>query len=228
MKVVILAAGMGKRLGSKIPKPLTILANNKTILDFQLERLEKVASLSDITLVVGYKKDHILEKHPNLTYVYNDKYNKTNTSKSLLLALQTIKADDILWLNGDIYFDEDVLAKIVTANVSSILVDNKKCGEEEVKYRVDAEGNVAEISKTIKKAQGEALGINLIKKKDLSLFKEHLGSVADNDYFEKAIENMIKKDQAKIKPVNVGELFCQEIDFAEDLERVQYYLRSQS
>ena len=227
MKVVILTAGMGKRLGGKIPKPLTALVGDKTILDYQIENLQKFVSLEDILLVVGYKKEIILEKYPSITHVCNDNYAETNTSKSLLLALEEIDNDDVLWLNGDIYFDGSLLTKIIGAKDSSVLVDNKKCGEEEVKYCVDSDGNIEEISKTIKNAQGEALGINLMKKKDLSLFKKHLRLVDDNDYFEKALENMIKQDKVEIQPINIEKYFCQEIDFPEDLQMVKQYLNGE-
>ena len=45
---------------------------------------------------------------PTLNFVFNDKYQTTNTAKSLLLALQKIN-DDVICVAGDLYFDEDVL-----------------------------------------------------------------------------------------------------------------------
>jgi len=73
-------------------------------------------------------------------------------------------------------------------------------------------------------AKGEALGINLIKAKDLGLFKQELEKVDKKDYFEKALENLTLRDGLKLKPVNVGEFFCHEIDFPEDLEKVKKYV----
>ncbi|MBC7318867.1 NTP transferase domain-containing protein, partial [Candidatus Bipolaricaulota bacterium] len=54
MKVVILAAGVGSRLGHGLPKALVKLCDNKTILDHQLENLKSVG-LENIRVVVGYK-----------------------------------------------------------------------------------------------------------------------------------------------------------------------------
>lgn len=226
MKTVILAAGIGSRLRpvtNEIPKALIVLANGKTILDYQIEKLSKFIPVDNIFVVVGYKKGMIVKKHPELNYVYNEAYAKTNTGKSLLKALNEID-DDVLWLNGDVFFDEQVIPKSIEVEDSCVLVDNKRCGKEEIKYITDAKGYIKRISKEVTSAEGEALGINLVRKKDLPIFKKHLNLIEDQDYFEKAIEDMIIQDNIKILPVDVNGLFCQEIDFPEDLENVKKYL----
>jgi choline kinase len=43
-----------------------------------------------INLVVGFKKDLIMESFPNLTYVYNQYFDQTNTAKSLLKAIKKL------------------------------------------------------------------------------------------------------------------------------------------
>jgi len=101
VKVVILAAGMSSRLKSSVPKPLISLKDEKSILDFQLENISKYIPIDNIFLVVGFKKELIMEKYPDLIYVYNNSYAFTNTGKSLLRALKKTNSDTI-WLNGDI------------------------------------------------------------------------------------------------------------------------------
>ena len=99
MKVVILSAGMGTRMGKNIPKPLTEITEHKTIMDFQIEKLLSKVSLKDIFVVVGYNKDMIMKKFPNLNYIFNDQFRTTNTSKSLLKALNKIGDEDVLYLD---------------------------------------------------------------------------------------------------------------------------------
>lgn len=226
MKAVILAAGMGTRLGSSVPKPLTILKDGKNILDYQVEKISNFIPIDDIFIVTGYKKEMIMEKHPELLYIYNNEYDRTNTGKSLLRALDKIN-DDVLWLNGDVFFDKELISMLIKERKSCILVDNKKCGEEEVRYSINSDGYVSKISKEIESPEGEALGINLIRKTDLSVFKKHLNLIGNHDYFEKAVENMIIQNSINILPVNTNGLFCHEIDFMEDLEFVRNYLSKQ-
>jgi len=106
-----------------------------------------------------------------------------------------------------------------------MVVDNKKCGEEEVKYACSRDGFIKKVSKKIKEKDcGEALGINLVKKRDLNVFMKHLERISEVDYYEKAIEDMIEADNVKIAPVSIGKLFCEEIDFLRDLEDVKSHL----
>jgi len=222
MEAIILAAGMGTRLGSLIPKPLTSLIDEKTILDFQIEKLLKMPQVHNIYLVVGYKKEIIMEKFPDLLFVYNNAYARTNTAKSLLAALNKID-DDVIWLNGDVFFDQEILELLISSNESACLVDKKKCGSEEVKYDLSADGYIQNLSKTVENPKGEALGINVILKSELSILRDELSRVSDSDYFEKAVENLSLSEKLKIKPVDVGPYFCREIDFEEDLIEVQTY-----
>lgn len=226
MKVIILAAGCGKRLGLKKPKAIVELWDKKTILDIQVERVRKYIAEKDIYVVVGYKAEEVMKTHPELTYIYNPRYGETNTSKSLLRGMQHIEEENVLWMNGDIVFEEEILSTILASKQSCILVDDKKCGEEEVKYKTDQDGYVSEISKHVKSSMGEALGINMVMKEDLDVMKKQLTLVDDNDYFEKAIENMIKKEGVRIRPIFVGNYFCHEIDILEDLEYVKTHFRT--
>ncbi len=224
MKAVILAAGMGKRLGCSIPKPLTSLTGEKTIMDFQVERLSKSIGANNICVVVGYKKELISRKFSKLSLVHNKDFAKTNTSKSLLLALKEVE-DDVIWLNGDVYFDEDVLKLLSKPAFSSCLVDRKRCGREEVKYDLNENSFIHHISKTVSMPEGECLGVNVILKKDLGIFREELEKVDDQDYFEKALENLTIRKKISLKPVDVGGFYCNEIDFEEDLTAVRNYLQ---
>ncbi|MFC1882016.1 NTP transferase domain-containing protein [Thermodesulfobacteriota bacterium] len=222
MEAVILAAGMGTRLGSLIPKPLTSIQNEKTIMDLQIEKLSLQKEIQNIFLVVGYKKEIIMEKFPDSLFAYNSAYARTNTAKSLLTALTKIN-DDVLWMNGDVYFDEEILDLMLESSESACLVNKSECNSEEIKYNLTPEGYIKNISKSVDPSQGEALGINLIRKKDLEIFRSELNTVADTDYFEKALENLTVAGKIKLKPLDVGSWFCREIDFEQDLLAVQKY-----
>ena len=222
MEAVILAAGMGTRLGSLIPKPLTSIQDEKTIMDLQIDKLSKQKEIHNIFLVVGYKKEIIMEKFPELLFVYNSAYARTNTAKSLMKALNKVD-DDVIWMNGDVYFDEEILNLMIASTESACLVNRSECNSEEIKYDLTPEGYIKNISKTVKASEGEALGINLIRKNDLDIFRSELNKVGDTDYFEKALENLTVEGKIKLKPVDVGDLFCREIDFEQDLLEVQKY-----
>lgn len=218
MKIVILAAGAGKRFRKlDLPKPLTKLSNNQSILATQIETLSQFVSLHDILIVVGHHKQKIMEQFPNLLYVYNSTYLEENTSKSLLKALLKIN-DDVLWLNGDVVVHPDALKTILASKKNSMLVNQGPVSDEEVKYRTNSKGQILEVSKEVKKPEGEALGINFFRAKDLEILKNNLAACADSDYFEKAIESCIEQG-IEVYSVPVPNWQCMEIDFPEDLDR---------
>lgn len=220
MKIIILAAGIGSRLGNPAPKPLTVLQNGKSIMQMQIEQFSKYFNPDNIMVVVGFKKDLIMESFPELAYVYNTFFDTTNTSKSLLHALKKNKNQKVLWINGDVVFDENLLSVLkpyVKKKQSFVVVNTAKVGEEEVKYTLE-NGYINKLSKSVQNALGEAVGINFIAKKDIKTLIKWLEKCGDNDYFERGIELAIENDGLKIIPVDISQFNCMEIDFQEDLD----------
>ena len=216
MKAIILAAGFGSRLGSTQPKGLTKLPDGESILGRQV-RILKSSGLEDITIVVGYKKELIISHLKNVQFIVNPDYSSTNTAKSLLRAIEKCN-DDVLWANGDIVYDEEIIALTKRQIGNTVVVNNAVCGEEEVKYRTNEKGYIVSISKETENAQGEALGINLVTKDILNGFIHALHECKDDDYFERAIQILIDK-QTVFEPLNVSNFRCIEIDTKEDLEK---------
>ncbi|MCU1424545.1 MAG: phosphocholine cytidylyltransferase family protein [Microbacteriaceae bacterium] len=227
-QIVILAAGMGSRLVRSLPKQLTELADGRTIMKQQIDNIHHAFGKSaSVTVVVGYKLEHIFEAFPEASFVYNEQYDQTYTSKSLMRALQASAPGGVLWMNGDVVFDPTALdraAKMVARDQSFVSVNTAKVSDEEVKYTTDAEGYIKELSKTVKGGLGEAVGINYISRDDKALLLRQLKRVGDQDYFERGIELAIEQDKLHIEPVDISDLYAVEIDFAEDLERANLFV----
>lgn len=220
MKIVILAAGIGSRLGNPFPKPLTPLSNGKTIMGMQVENLDTKFNIDDINVVVGFKKDLIMERFPNLLYIYNPFFDCTNTSKSLLKALKKSRNTSVLWLNGDVVFDGALLTILqghIDSERSFVAVNTSKVADEEVKYTLK-DGYIDQLSKTVKNGLGEAVGINFIAQKDITSFIKRLEDCDDNDYFERGLEMAIAKDGLKVSAIDISQFDCMEVDFRDDLD----------
>ena len=226
-QVVILAAGMGTRLARPLPKPLTQLRDGRSIMQQQFDNLE-VAFGAEYrpTIVVGFKLEAIMERFPTATFVYNEMYDQTNTSKSLLKALRASGDGGVLWLNGDVVFHPEVLVRVksmIDAEQSFVVVNTAKVSEEEVKYTLAADGFIDALSKQVPNALGEAVGINFVSQGDKAALIERLEQVADSDYFERGIELAIELDSLKFKAVDITDLYAVEVDFDEDLERANEF-----
>ncbi|MBN0040977.1 NTP transferase domain-containing protein [Cellulosimicrobium cellulans] len=219
---------MGTRLGRPFPKPLTELKDGRTILAQQLGNVRGAFGRDvQVLVVVGFKLEQILEAAPDVTFAYNELYDQTNTSKSLLKALRATGDRGVLWMNGDVVFDPRVLERLkpyIESGQSFVSVNTAAVGDEEVKYTVDADGRIDELSKTVQGALGEAVGINFVAPADKAALVARLAEVGDQDYFERGVEVAIEKDGLQVVPVDVSDLYAVEVDFAEDLDRANEFL----
>jgi choline kinase len=229
IQVVILAAGMGTRLGKPWPKPLTQLSDGRSIMQQQMENVQTVfGDKARVTVVVGFKLEMIMEAHPTASFVYNEIYDQTNTSKSLLRALRASQESGVLWLNGDVVFDHKVLERVadrIAADKSFVCVNTSATADEEVKYTVDAQGYIKELSKTVKSALGEAVGINFISSREKVDVITQLDACGEQDYFERGLELAIEKHGLQMEPIDISDLFAVEVDFQDDLDRANKGLK---
>ena len=229
IQVVILAAGMGTRLGKPWPKPLTQLSDGRSIMQQQMENVQAVfGDKARVTVVVGFKLEMIMEAHPTASFVYNEVYDQTNTSKSLLRALRASQESGVLWLNGDVVFDHKVLERVadrIAADKSFVCVNTSATADEEVKYTVDAQGYIKELSKSVKSALGEAVGINFISSHEKADVIIQLEACGEQDYFERGLELAIEKHGLQMEPIDISDLFAVEVDFQDDLDRANKGLK---
>ena len=231
VQVVILAAGMGTRLARPHPKPMAKLADGRSILHQQLENLQSAFGKNlRLSVVVGFKLEQIMEHIPDASFIYNENFDQTNTSKSLLKALKNSPKGGVLWMNGDVVFDPRILEALrgyIKADQSFVTVDISSVSDEEVKYTKDNDGYIDKLSKQIDHeiALGEAVGINYISKHDKKSFTKRLAQVDEQDYFERGIELTISEDAVRWLPVDISQYYAVEIDFPEDLVRANKHFR---
>ena len=227
-QVVILAAGLGTRLGKPHPKPLTPLRTGQSIMRRAVDSL-RAAYADDvfITAVVGFKLDLVIEAMPDISFVYNEVYDSTNTSKSLLKALRLSQPGGVLWLNGDVVFDPQVLTLIqehIEAGRSFVCVNTESVADEEVKYTLDDDGYIRELSKAVVGGLGEAVGINFISGDDKQTLIARLDEVGEQDYFERGIELAIERDGLRVEALDISQFHIVEVDFDEDLTRANEFV----
>ena len=120
MKAIIIAAGVGSRLGEltkDIPKPL-VDVNGKSILQRQIEIFKKIG-VNDIFIVTGYKHEKI--KFSNVTCIHNSEYLNTEQTGSLMKARSQISGELIVSF-GDILFEESILKKLIDTKENFVLM----------------------------------------------------------------------------------------------------------
>ena len=111
MKILILAAGQGKRLRpltNDIPKCM-VKYKNKPIIDYIINSA-KSFGINDIAVVSGYKKN-VLKKYlkkSHFTFYSNDEYDSTNMVTTLFAAKEYMD-DDLIISYSDIVYKKGIL-----------------------------------------------------------------------------------------------------------------------
>lgn len=209
---------MGSRLAGYLPKCLVELPSGKTLIENQIEVLRE-NGIRDVTAVVGFKKEIIMERFPGIAFKYNPIFHITNTSKSLMMALSGMDPDDTMWLNSDVFLESEVIKRVSALKGNVVAVNRAKCGQEEVKYATDSNGRIVAISKQVTPGEGEAVGINKISSRHFAALLDSLSRCKNDDYFEKGIE-MCVGNGVDFLPVDISDCKCVEIDFEGDLKKV--------
>lgn len=120
MQALMLAAGMGKRLG-KYTKDCTkcmVMVSEKRLIDRAIEAL-KYAGIDRLIMVVGYQGKKLEEyltstvSGMEISFIYNDDYQNTNNIYSLYMAKDELVKDDTILLESDLIYDYRVIKDIV-------------------------------------------------------------------------------------------------------------------
>jgi len=122
--VVILSAGVGKRIKSYEPRSL-IKIGNKTLIEHQISVLQNSFDNPDIILVTGYSTNRIIRKTKNkVRIVENQIYDQTTSSESLRLAINNTTSNSMFFFHGDLYFNLNTLSNL-KYDKSFLIVDNQ-------------------------------------------------------------------------------------------------------
>ena len=120
MQAIILAAGMGKRLGelTQGDTKCMVKVNGIPLIDRTLTQLSKLA-LSRVIIVIGYKGENLKNyvgneyKGLKIEYINNPVYDTTNNIYSLSLAKEELQKEDTLLIESDLIFDDALFPMIV-------------------------------------------------------------------------------------------------------------------
>jgi len=184
-KAIIIAAGLGSRLGKlteELPKCM-LQVNGKSILQRQLDAYG-ANGIKDISVVRGYHSDKI--NLPNLKYFENEEFRNNNILNSLFCAEQEINGNVIISYS-DIIFAPHVVERLLesTADISIVVdVDWKSSYAHRSEHPVeeaenvifDANQCVQDIGKIFTgpgDVHGEFIGMIKLTPRGAEIFKKH-------------------------------------------------------
>jgi choline kinase len=214
MKAVILAAGIGSRLGHEtllVPKPLVDI-NGRSLLFRQIDRLAAAGIADDQVVVVGgYRIDQIanalIAARMRCKLVLNERFEPPwGNFLSLLVAESELRGHDFLQVDGDLIVDEQILPALIAAPGDALLATdpNAVLDGDAMKVELDDTGTLVALDKVkvnTAKVVGEFIGVTkLSARAGDAVFRElgtFLGEGLTGDYYERAYERLSRRGDVR-------------------------------
>ncbi len=211
---------------------MTRLLNDETILERQLTQLVKFG-ISDVVITTGYLENQIVEHCKNLNlpinirFVKNERFSETNYIYSIYCAKEYLK-DDIVFMHGDLVFEDSVLEEILNSPHSCMAVSSTSpLPEKDFKAQLYS-GKISKIGINYFDNAVAAQPLYKITKRDwkiwLNKICEFIKEGNNKVYAENAFNEV--SDECIILPLDVKQRLCEEIDNVNDLERVRGKLQN--
>lgn len=227
MKALILNSGLGKRMGvlsSEHPKCMTEISHRNTILSRQLRQIVDYG-IEEVVITTGYF-DQILIDYCNflqlplkIIFVNNPLYEKTNYIYSIYCARDFLKDDDIILMHGDLVFENLVFENIINNRDSCMAVSSTVLMPEKDFKAVINGGRIEKIGVEFFDNAIAAQPLYKLNKADWLIWLDAIERYCENDIVKCYAENAFNEvsNDCLIKPLDVKEMLCSEIDTPEDL-----------
>lgn len=234
MKALILNSGMGSRMGgltSKQPKCMTEISNRETILSHQLKIIAD-AGIDEVVMTTGLFDSVLINYVQSLdlplhfTFVKNPIYKDTNYIYSIYCARGYLD-DDIILMHGDLVFETTVFDAILNSEESCMAVSTTQPLPEKDFKAVIRKGHISKIGIEFFNTSVEAQALYHLKKDDWQIWLNKIVEYCENGNVKCYAENALNEvtDKCFIKPVDIKNMLCAEIDNPEDLAVVSAKLK---
>lgn len=242
MQALILAAGMGKRLGKYTQgnTKCMLKIGDKTLIERTIEALLE-ANIHKLVLVVGYKgenvKKFLLEECKNpkikemeLVFIDNQIYDKTNNIYSLYLAKDELSKDDTILLESDLIYDYSIIKRLVKSKYENLVsVAKYEQWMDGTVIKIDSNNNILEfiekknfsfdeIDQYYKTINIYKFGKKFINKEFNPFLEAYIKSYGENEYYELVLKIIAHLSRSQLEALDCSDINWYEIDDAQDLD----------
>ena len=237
MQAIILAAGMGKRLGEYTHDNTKCMleVNGVKLIDRALSCLHDL-SISRVILVVGYKGQHVKDyvgneyKGTPVLYVDNPVYDKTNNIYSLYLAKDYLLEEDTILLESDLIYEMAVVRKLIEDDYPNIaLVDKYESWMDGTVVTIDEDSRITrfidknhfkfdEIKRYYKTVNIYKFSKSFSEKYYVPFLSAYSTALGNNEYYEQVLRVILHLYDAPLKALPLTGETWYEIDDVQDLD----------
>ncbi len=237
MQAIILAAGMGRRLGEYTQNNTKCMVpvNGVKLIDRMMGQLNKL-NLKRVVIVVGYEGQKLMDylgtdwNGLKIEYVNNPIYDKTNNIYSLALAKKQLQEDDTLLLESDLIFDDEMLELLAANKEPNLaLVAKYESWMDGTMVRLDEENNIvnfipkaafkySDIGFYYKTVNIYKFSKEFSKEKYVPFLEAYSKAVGNNEYYENVLRIISFLNSHDLKALPITDEKWYEIDDKQDLD----------
>lgn len=238
MQAIILAAGMGRRLGefTKNNTKCMVPVNGVKLIDRMLTQLAAL-NLQRVVIVVGYEgqrlRNYIGNRYDDvlrIEYVNNPVYDKTNNIYSLALAKEQLQEDDTLLIESDLIFDDSMFPLILDDPRPNLaLVAKYETWMDGTMVCIDDDCNIvnfvpkkafsyAETYRYYKTVNIYKFSREFSRHKYVPFLEAYTKAVGNNEYYEQVLRVITLLDKTDLKALPITTEKWYEIDDVQDLD----------
>lgn len=228
---------MGRRLGKLTADDTKCMVRlgGVPIIDRMISQIIS-NGINKITLVVGYKADHLIEhlsgRFPDVEigFIQNTIYDKTNNIYSLSLAKDLLMEDDTILLESDLVFEDGILKKILDNDYPDLALVDKyeswmdgtmvKLGEDNtiVNFISKKAFDFGEADKYYKTVNIYKFSKSFSRGKYVPFLEAYCKSLGNNEYYEQVLKVIALLDNPQLKALMLDGEKWYEIDDIQDLD----------
>ena len=228
---------MGRRLGKLTANDTKCMVRlgGVPIIDRMISQIIS-NGINKITLVVGYKADHLIEhlsgRFPGVEigFIRNTIYDKTNNIYSLSLAKDLLMEDDTILLESDLVFEDGILERILDNDYPDLALVDKyeswmdgtvvKLGEDNtiVNFISKKAFDFGEADKYYKTVNIYKFSKSFSRGKYVPFLEAYCKSLGNNEYYEQVLKVISLLDNPQLKALMLDGEKWYEIDDIQDLD----------
>ncbi len=244
MQALMLAAGMGKRLGKYTKGNTKCMLNiyGKTLIERAIEALlASGGGVTKLIIVTGYQGENLKKflteectnpkvKDIEIEFIENPIYDKTNNIYSLYLAKDKLKEEDTILLESDLIYDYSLIKRLVKSPEENLVsVAKYEQWMDGTVIKIDEDKNVtefiekknftyAEIEKYYKTVNVYKFGKQFLNKVFIPFLDSYIKAYGENEYYELVLKIIAHLSRSELKALDVSDIPWYEIDDAQDLD----------
>lgn len=239
MQALMLAAGMGKRLGKYTGNNTKCMVEvaGKKLIDRAIQAIEE-AGIEKFILVIGYKgenlKNYVLDNYKNskikFEFINNEQYASSNNIFSFYMAKEYLEQDDTILLESDLIYDSRIIKRVVECQDKDLAVVAKyESWMDGTVVTCDENRNITQfiekVDMDLRLAESYYKTVNIYKlSKEFScstyipFLEAYMKAYGLNSYYETVLKVISHLSKTSLKAYFVDDLPWYEIDDAQDLD----------